>query len=391
MLYGSDYMKKIYIFIALLLVLCFISFYFFFNREKSFSMVMAGDTLVTYSILKDGYNDQNKSYNFSKMFRYIKDYIKDYDLAYYNQETPISGSDFPYWGSLCYNTPPHFAIDMFNVGFNMVSLANNHVLDGQYVYHDDKINCINNTLGVINSIKFWNKYPNIYVSGINESQDNRDKIVVKEKNGIKYAMLSYTYGTNMDDLVEYDSYLVNVYSDEQAKKDIEKVRDKVDVLFVSMHWGEENHFVPSNSQKKQAKYLASLGVDIIIGTHPHVIQPIEWIDDTLVIYSLGNLITAQTSDYDYGRLVGMMVTLDIQKKNKKIFINNVKCELTYNYYDEGRVNFLVIPFSYIVKYDSGNYLRLYEKYSKIVRMFDNDITINQIGTNNVKIETSEVE
>ena len=87
----------------------------------------------------------------------------------------------------------------------------------------------------------------------------------------------------------------------------------------------------------------------------------------------------------------MMVTLDIQKKNKKIFINNVKCELTYNYYDEGRVNFLVIPFSYIVNYDSGNYLRLYEKYSKIVRMFDNDITINQIGTNNVKIETSEVE
>ena len=158
-----------------------------------------------------------------------------------------------------------------------------------------------------------------------------------------------------------------------------------------MHWGEENHFVPSNSQKKQAKYLASLGVDIIIGTHPHVIQPIEWIDDTLVIYSLGNLITAQTSDYDYGRLVGMMVTLDIQKKNKNIFINNVKCELTYNYYDEGRVNFLVIPFSYIVNYDSGNYLRLYEKYSKIVRMFDNDITINQIGTNNVKIETSEVE
>ena len=95
-------------------------------------------------------------------------------------------------------------------------------------------------------------------------------------------------------------------------RNVNSLPDKINLH----HWGEENHFVPSNSQKKQAKYLASLGVDIIIGTHPHVIQPIEWIDDTLVIYSLGNLITAQTSDYDYGRLVGMMVTLDIQKKNK---------------------------------------------------------------------------
>ena len=382
--------KRVVIIVLFVFLLLFIGFCIF-NHSTSITLIFGGDTLVTDYVLEDAYVSEKKSYDFSKMFKYLKEYVSDYDLAFYNQETPISGSQFEYKGDNCYNTPSIFADTMIDVGFNMVSLANNHVLDGQYVYHDDKINCINNTLGVINSIKFWNKYPNIYVSGINESQDNRDKIVVKEKNGIKYAMLSYTYGTNMDDLVEYDSYLVNVYSDEQAKKDIEKVRDKVDVLFVSMHWGEENHFVPSNSQKKQAKYLASLGVDIIIGTHPHVIQPIEWIDDTLVIYSLGNLITAQTSDYDYGRLVGMMVTLDIQKKNKKIFINNVKCELTYNYYDEGRVNFLVIPFSYIVNYDSGNYLRLYEKYSKIVRMFDNDITINQIGTNNVKIETSEVE
>lgn len=389
MLYGSDYMKKIYIFIALLLVLCFISFYFFFNREKSFSMVMAGDALITDSILKDAYVKSTNNYQFSKMFKYVYEYIKDYDLRYYNQETPISGNSLGYSGIICYNTPSSFAIDMMNMGFNMISLATNHVMDGRLVIkNENDYYCDKNEEGIINNINFFKRFDKVYTSGIYDSNEDKDRIVIKKKNGISYTFLNYTYGTNMDGIIDYAPYLVNIYSNEKAKQDIEKVRDKVDVIFVAMHWGEENNPIPTEEQKKIASYLSKLGVNVIIGTHPHVVQPIEWIDNTLVIYSLGNLITAQSEEYDYSRLVGMMVDLKISKKGNKIIISNPRCELTYSYFNivnNKKTNFEVIPYSYM-KEGNSEYLRLYEKVSKIIRLYDKSIEINKLGTKSVETE-----
>ena len=162
----------------------------------------------------------------------------------------------------------------------MVSLANNHSYD-----RGEK--------AVINSVNFWNSQDDVMTNGMALSDDERTNYQIMTKNGISYAMLSYTYVLNGFKLPNGKDYLVNVYSDELVKKDIEAIRDKVDVLIVAMHWGVEYTHNPTNTQKTQAKYLASLGVDVIIGNHPHCIQPVEWIDNTLVIYSLGNLISNQ--------------------------------------------------------------------------------------------------
>ena len=144
-------------------------------------MVMAGDVLITDSILDDAYVKTTNNYQFSKMFKYVYEYIKDYDLKYYNQETPISGSGLGYSGIICYNTPSNFAIDMMNMGFNMISLATNHVMDGRLVIKDENdYYCDKNEEGIINNINFFKRFDKVYTLGIYDSNEDRDKIVIKK-------------------------------------------------------------------------------------------------------------------------------------------------------------------------------------------------------------------
>ena len=160
---------------------------------------------------------------------------------------------------------------------------------------------------------------------------------------------------------------------ETVKEDIERVRDKVDVLIVAMHWGVEYTHTPTKYQKDAAEFLASLGVDIVIGTHPHVVQPVEWIDDTIVFYSLGNFISAQEQSDNYNKMVGLMSSLDITKTVKgddvDIKIDNINNELIFTYY-QGYRNFKVIPFSEINSTYLPTYESVYDKYSEVVKMYD---------------------
>ena len=194
--------------------------------------------------------------------------------------------------------------------------------------------------------------------------------------------MSYTESTNGIPVPKGQEYLVNVYSDELAKKQIEEIRDKVDVLIVSMHWGEEYTHTPTNFEKEKAKYLASLGVDIIIGTHPHVVQPVEWIDNTLVFYSLGNFISAQRQNENYNKMVGLMPSLTITKtvneSGTKIKIDNIQNELIYTYYKNFR-DFKVIPFSQMTSEYLSNYENIYERYAKVIKNYDDTMPV--VGLN----------
>ena len=150
-----------------------------------------------------------------------------------------------------------------------------------------------------------------------------------------------------------------------------------------MHWGTEYQSEPSSEQKRQAEYLASLGVDIIIGTHPHVIQPVTYIDDTLVIYSLGNFISAQSTNSDYNTMVELMSMVDVVKTTKNgkssIKLENLNNELLYNYYEKsgGRWHsFKVIPFSKMNTSYNRDYQRLYDKYGAVVKKYNSSIPIN---------------
>ncbi len=152
---------------------------------------------------------------------------------------------------------------------------------------------------------------------------------------------------------------------------------------VAMHWGVEYTHTPTAYEKDMAEYLASLGVDIIIGSHPHVVQPVTWIDDTLVIYSLGNFISAQETNMDYAKMVGLMSSVKITKttkgKDSKITLSDANNDLLFTSYTNWR-KFKVVPFS---SSDITNYIsdasRLYDKYSAVIKKMDDSMPVMALG------------
>ena len=320
------------------------------DEKKSMSLVMVGDALIHDSIYKDAYVGDN-NYDFKNMFTDIGDIIKDYDLRYYNQETIIGGKDLGLSNYPMFNSPDEIGSDLVYTGFNMVSLANNHSLD-------------KGSAGLNYSVDFWNSMDGVITAGSYASWKDRDNPEIHEMNGIKFAFLSYTVSTNGLKLPEGHEYLANVYSDELVKQDIDKVKDDTDVIIVAMHWGDEYTHTPTNEEKRIAKYLSSLGVNLIIGCHPHVIQPVDYVGDTLVIYSLGNFISSQRS-LGLNKIIGLLVGLDINVENGKVTFDNINYELLFTY-DENYRNFKIIPFSKLNNDILNNYEQIKEEYMNIV-------------------------
>ena len=317
-------------------------------NDNHISIIMAGDVLIHSSVYDDAYEDGK--YNFDKMLSLIKPIVKKHDLAFYNQETILGGISLGLSSYPAFNSPQEVGEAFTSSGFNLVSLANNHTLDiGKK--------------GVISSNNYWKTKKDVFTSGSYNTKKEKDTIQIKKINGIKYTLLSYTTTTN--GISPANDYYVNVYSEEQVKKDIEKVKDQVDLLLVSMHWGKEYSMEITKEQQKIANYLSSMGVDIIIGHHPHVIEPIDYINDTLVIYSLGNFLSGQEG---LDRRIGMMVSLDITKENNEIMVSYPKVTLTYNYYNDGdtKTNFKIYPFNKLNNNILPGYQKYYHDYIKII-------------------------
>ena len=331
------------------------------------SLIAAGDALIHDRL----YNDAKTSdgYDFRPYLRLIKDYIKDYDLKYYNQETILGGTNIGLSSYPSFNSPQEVGDAMIDAGFNIVSLATNHTLD-------------RGETAVLKSREYWNSKESVYAIGSYSSNEEKKTLESKifEKNHIKYAILNYTYGTNGIPVPWGKDYLVNLWSDtdnyegykKQVLADINNLRDKVDVLLVAMHWGREYIHKPTDLVKETAKFLADNGVDIVIGTHSHSIQPVEWVDNTLVIYSLGNFISAQNSEscVNYKCNIGLLTSLNITKTIKddetSIKIDNINNELIYTYHNNYH-DYLVIPFSNAeIKTHLNNYENVYNEYSKII-------------------------
>lgn len=353
------------------------------NHSTSISLIMAGDNLINDKLYNAAKKDDG-SYDFKSMYSYIKDIVKNYDLAYYNQETILGGSEIGVSSYPAFNSPYEVGDATIDTGFNLVSLATNHTLD-----RGEKV--------IINSLNYWNNKSNVLTSGSYLSNNDRNKVNIKEVNNITYTMLNYTYGTNGIKVPEGKEYLVNIWPctgnnpdndtkyqeyKEVVKKDILRVRDKVDLLIVAMHFGVEYTHVPTNYQIDMAEFLSSLGVDIIIGTHPHVIMPITYINDTLVIYSLGNFLSAQDTNNDYNTTVGLLSSIKITKNidkdnNSSIKLSDLNNELIYTTNKDG---YKIIPFSNPdIKDYLNDYERVYNKYANIVRSIDSSININSLS------------
>ena len=353
------------------------------------TLIAVGDNLIHSSI----YNDANRlaggsGYDFKPMITSIKEIVSKYDIAYYNQETILGGTELGLSNYPAFNSPYEAGDAMIDAGFNLVSLATNHTMDS-------------GAKAVENSCKYWNSKENVLAVGSYCSEEDRNKIDIREVNNIKYTMLNYTYGTN--GMPRVKDYYVNVWPTdvdkinnpetdtkyqeykEIVKEDIERVKDKVDFLIVAMHWGVEYTHTPTEYEKDMAEYLSSLGVNLIIGTHPHVIQPVAWLGDTLVIYSLGNFLSAQYQNQgtcsNYKCTTELMTNLTIEKdindKETTIKITNVENELIYNYYNQSTwKDYHVIPFSNEeIKTYLPNYKNIYETYKKVVQSIDNNMYV----------------
>ena len=323
------------------------------------SMVMVGDCLIHRFVYTDA-KQSDGTYSFSKMFTEVEPLIKNHDLAFYNQESIIGGKTLGLSAYPRFNSPEEIGQDMVNLGFNLVSLANNHTMD-------------KGEQGVINSVNFWKTYPSVYYSGQALSEDDRENnIKVLEKNGIKYVFLAYTSVTNGLLPPSGKEYLTNIYSKEKAQADIKKIKDDADLIIVSMHWGEEYTTYPNESQKKIAKELSDMGVNLIIGNHAHSIQPVEMIGDTLVFYALGNFISAQDT---IDRQTGVIVTLNINKDDeKKITFSNIKANLIYTYF-KGSSNFKVYPYTNLNNTLLNNYQSYYNKYKSVLTRYTDIIEV----------------
>ncbi len=342
------------------------------RKEYNVSLVMVGDALYHSGVYNDGLQSDG-TYNYDSQLADVTPIIKNYDLAYYNQETILGGTELGLSSYPTFNSPQEVGDAFIKAGFNLVSLATNHTMD-------------KGEKAILNSVSYWREKENVMTAGSYDSFEDRARSHISEKNGITYAFLSYTYGTNGIPVPKGKEYLVNLFDKETVKKDIEEVRDKVDIVMVAMHWGTEYVHDPIKEQRDQAQFLADLGVDIIIGSHPHVIEPIEHIGKTVVIYSLGNFISGQVGT---NKRIGLLASLDIHKVVENnlttISIDNVRGDLLYTYHNGGFRKFRVIPFYKLTDDLLPNYKSIQKEYEAIINK--NDDTI-KVGTRTLEEEAS---
>ena len=330
----------------------------------SAKLVAIGDILIHQSVYKDALNDQGV-YDFSPMFEKVKPFLESADIAVANQETMIGGIELGLSSYPTFNSPFEIGDALKDVGIDMVTLANNHTMD-------------KGEQGIMNALNHWDRIGMPY-TGAFKSEEDREVIRTVSKNGIDFAFLSYSYGTNGLPVPDDKPYLINLIDLSLIAEDIEKAKGLSDVVVVSMHWGNEYEEMPNQSQIDLANQLSIMGVDIIIGHHPHVLQPIDWIERsdgsrTFVLYSLGNFLSAQEGLVRLtGGIGGVEVTKTVSSGKTTIELDNPSFMPTYGYYEYWN-NFDVIPMYQLNEELLPNYQMHYENTQIHLKSFINDIS-----------------
>ena len=293
------------------------------------------------------------SFDFTGVFRVVKPYLSKADLTIGNLETVIAGEDKGYSGYPYFNAPDDFVYALKDAGFDLLITANNHALDQGW-------HGVKKTIEVINQNK-------IHRTGTFTSQEDQDSIRIFQINSIKVAILAYTENINGVSIPKGKDFIINLIDEEKIKKDITRVREKnIDVVLVHLHYGPEYNREPNEYQKEIVQKIIELGADIIIGGHPHVIEPFDFfktnntkLDSGFVAYSMGNFISNQRWRYSDA---GVILTIQISKNQfaDSIYISEVNYLPTWVFKgqtDQGR-EYVILP-SHISEEDSNyNYLTI---------------------------------
>ena len=297
------------------------------NEETTFHLTAIGDVMCHNTQYIDAYNAITKEYDFSYVFDDIEYYIKNSHITVANLETTFAGEDVGYSNYPKFNTPDALAYNLKKLGVDVLSTAGNHSLD----YGFDGLS---RTIDVLNNA-------DIAHAGTYKTQEERDTIIFKYVKGIKIAFLNYAYGTNGITIPSDKPYCINLIDKELIKKDIETAKSQeADMIVASVHWGTEYSTVPNDTQDELADFLFQNGVNIILGTHPHVLQKMEKrtvtledgsTQDGFIIYSLGNFISDQNAD---NTRTSIILDLQITKHpDKSITIDKVDYIPIYMYKD----------------------------------------------------------
>ena len=266
--------------------------------KQTITIGAIGDILIHTRVYEDARTGD--SYDFKRMLAPVKKMLEEPDFTIANQESLAGGSQLGLSGYPAFNSPYEITDALQDAGIDLVTLANNHSLD-------------KGEKGIQSSLAYYDKIGMPYV-GMHKDESDASTERILSIQGIKVGFLSYTYGTNGIQVPDGKDYLVNYLEDKKIISDLKSMRDKADIILVNAHWGNEYERNPSEEQKRLAKLMAENGADVIIGHHPHVLQPIEWLKhdkgETLVVYSLGNFLSGQVRDY---KDIGGMVTIEIEK------------------------------------------------------------------------------
>lgn len=347
-------MKCTKLYISRLFLLCALLPVHLFARggdSTSVATIIVTGDLMCHSVQYEYAQVAADSFNFKPVYRLVKNYLSSSEFTYGNLETVTAGKDKKYSGYPRFNTPDAYIEALKYAGFRMVATANNHFLD-------------KGSEGLTRTLKILDKN-GIYHSGAFASQKDRDSIRIFDIKGIKVAFLAYTYGTNGNKIPKKKPYLINLINYTLMKQDIEESRRQgSEIVLVNLHYGTEYKRLPGKNEENVVDSLKQYGADIIIGGHPHVIQPVEFfksenplLDSGFVAYSMGNFLSNQRWRYSDA---GVILTLSLKKNFATGKISICKFNFTPTWVFKGNTargnEFVIIPSQYIYTTDVLNYL-----------------------------------
>lgn len=317
-------------------------------------LVFAGDIMGHSPQFKAAYSALNDQFNYNPCFKFVKPYIQDADFAFVNLEVTLAGK--PYSGYPNFSSPDELLDATKNAGFDIILTANNHVADRGKKGLERTLHTIQNR---------YLKYAGSYLS--NDHRDSIYPLLLNHK-GFSIAILNCTYGTNMNP-VHYPN-IVNMLDSAQVLTDIKRAKYlNVDYIVAFLHWGNEYELKANKSQEDFANFLAANGVDLIIGSHPHVIQNADFINvsnkNVPVVYSLGNFISNQRNENTNG---GIIAKIEISKRNKNVssveylpvYVHRGKLNGLYQYYLIPTTDYIIMPSKYQIPQADSTILRKFD-------------------------------
>ena len=277
-------------------------------KKQEIRMAFVGDIMMHDEQRQAGFDSVSKTYSFDTFFEKIKDSFEGKDIVFANLETPVAGETLRYSGYPMFNAPEALLDALSEAHFSHLSLANNHALDRR-------------ARGLKNTILAVKKHGFVGIGAQENATDNRYSIT--EKNGISVGFLGYTYATNGLTLPEDKAYMLNYINETKIKEDIAELKQKnPDLIMVSLHFGDEYKRAANTSQIQLVQSLCDAGADVIIGSHPHVLEPTLFLNKTdgtkcFVTYSLGNFVSAMTVVYTD---LGGILNLDVTKEKNHLYV-----------------------------------------------------------------------